>query len=203
MKRSTNLLCLAHLLACVLCADTGVIIPTGKQAPDPSILALSEMAIDIVVDGGHATVSMQEVFHNKTDRVLEGAYSLVLPGDAAVSDFAVWDSVVRIPGVILERKRAGDLYEEIRNQAIDPGLLQSDEVSESNAEGEAKHSAAFTAKIAPIPLQGYKRIELQYRQTVPVEQLASALLVPLKPTTYARKRPSAFRLRFTSAIHTR
>jgi Ca-activated chloride channel family protein len=174
-----------------------VIVPTDKQAPDPTVLGLSELAVDIVVDGGHATVSMREIFHNKTDRILEGAYSLVLPGDAAISDFAVWDGVVRIPGVILERKRAGELYEQIRNQAIDPGLLQSDEVSEGNAEGEAKHSAGFTAKIVPIPGQGYKRIELQYRQTVPVEQLASAFVLPLKPTTYAPEMAD----RFSVTIH--
>lgn len=155
------------------------------------------MAVDIVVDNGHATVSIQEIFHNKTDLVQEGTYSLVLPGDAAISDFAVWDGVVRIPGVILERKRAGELYEEIRNQAIDPGLLQSDEVSESNAEGGMKYTAAFTAKIAPIPLQGYKRIELQYRQTIPVEQLASAFVLPLKPTTYAPETAE----RFSVTIH--
>ena len=157
------------------------------------------MAVDIVVDGGHATVTMRQVFQNKTDRVLEGTYSLVLPGDAAISDFAVWDGVVRIPGVILERKRAGELYEEIRNQAIDPGLLQSDEVSEGNAEGEAKHSAAFTAKIVPIPLEGYKRVELQYRQTVPVEQLASAFVLPLKPTTYAPETAEQFSI--TIRVH--
>lgn len=199
MKRSTTLLFLAQIFASVLCADSGVIIPADKQTPDPSILALSEMSVDIVIDDGHATVSMREVFHNKTDRVLEGAYSLVLPGDAAISDFAVWDGVVRIPGVILERKRAGQLYEEIRNQAIDPGLLQSDEVTEGNAEGEAKHSAAFTAKIAPIPVQGYKRIELQYRQTVPVEQLASSFVLPLKPTTYAPETAE----QFSVTIHVR
>ncbi|MGC2659679.1 MAG: VIT and VWA domain-containing protein [Bryobacteraceae bacterium] len=199
MKRSIALLLFAQLSACVLCADSGVIIPTDRQTPDPSVLALSEMAVDITIDSGHATVSMREVFHNKTDRVLEGAYTLVLPGDAAISDFAVWDGVVRIPGVILERKRAGELYDEIRNQAVDPGLLQSDEVSESNAGGEAKHSAAFTAKIAPIPSQGYKRIELQYRQSVPVEQLSSSFVLPLKPSTYAPETAE----RFSVTIHVR
>ena len=40
---------------------------------------------------------------------------------------AVWDDLVRIPAVILERKRAGEIYDSLRNQSIDPGLLQMGE----------------------------------------------------------------------------
>src|SRR5271167_1122973 len=64
---------------------------------------------------------------------------------------------------------------------IDLRLLQSGAVTERNAEGEAKRSAEFTAKIVPSPVNGYKRVELAYRQTVPVDQLASAFVLPLKP----------------------
>ena len=171
---------LALLLLSLAAGANGVITPGDKQSPDPSILSLSDMAVKIVIDDGHATVSTRQVFHNKTDSTLEGTYTLALPGDAAISDFAVWDGVVRIPGVILERKRADQLYEQIRNEAIDPGLLQSGEVTDSRAEGEARRTTAFSAKIVPIPAQGYKRVELEYRQSVPVEQLASAFVFPLK-----------------------
>ena len=145
-------------------ADNGVIVPSDKQAPDAAVLAIDSLQIRVVVDGGHARVRLQEVFANKTNKVLEGAYSLVLPGDAAISDFAVWDDLTRIPGVILERKRAGELYAQIRNEAIDPGLLQSGEVAESNDEGQASRSSEFSAKIVPIPAYGFKRVEAEYRE---------------------------------------
>ncbi|MGA8028050.1 MAG: VIT and VWA domain-containing protein [Bryobacteraceae bacterium] len=175
---STALVCLG-----LLRADTGVIIPTGKNAPDDSMLSVESMDVHILIDNGHAIVSLKEVFRNKTLRVLEGTYSLALPESAAVSDFAVWDDLTRIPGVILERKRAEELYRNIRNQALDPGLLESGEVSESNAPGEARHSSEFTVQIIPIPAFGYKRIEAEYRQNVPVTQLASDFIFPLKPTS--------------------
>lgn len=180
------------LLICVtLCAstafaDSGVIIPSGKSAPDSSILSTESINVQIVIDNGHATVSLKEVFHNHQDRTLEGIYSLALPGNAAVSDFAVWDDLTRIPGVILERKRANELYEEIRNQAIDPGLLQSGEVSESNAPDQAKRSTEFTVNIVPILPYGYKRIEAEYRETIPVSQLASSFVLPLKASVPLR-----------------
>ena len=66
----------------------------------------------------------------KKDKVLivsgtiDGRWTFSLPENAAVSDFAVWDGVTRIPGVILERRRAREIYEDLRAQAIDPGLLE-------------------------------------------------------------------------------
>ncbi len=145
-------------------ADSWQITPSNLQAPSQDVLSIAEFHADIKIDGGHAIVSIREVFRNKTNVVLEGTFGAALPGDAAISDFAVWDDVVRIPGVILERKRAGELYDQIRAMQIDPGLLQSGEVSESTAEGEAKRSAAFSAKIVPIPGEGFKRVELEYRR---------------------------------------
>jgi Ca-activated chloride channel homolog len=179
-----GLLLIGWLLLCAPTntrADSWQITPSGTQMPAQGALSVAEFHANIKIESGHAIVSIREVFRNKTGNVLEGSFGTALPGDAAISDFAVWDDVVRIPGVILERKRAGELYDQIRAMQIDPGLLQSGEVSESNAEGQARRSTEFSAKIVPIPAQGYKRVELAYRQTVPVDQLASAFVLPLKP----------------------
>ena len=166
-------------------ADSGVIIPSGKQSPDANVLAIDSLQIHIVIDNGHATVHLQEIFHNKTSQSLEGTYSLELPSSAAISDFAVWDDLTRIPGVILERKRAAELYEQIRNQTLDPGLLESGEVSESENPGEAKHSTEFSVKIVPIPAYGYKRVEAEYRQRLPMSQLSTGFAIPLKPVSFS------------------
>jgi Ca-activated chloride channel family protein len=178
----------------LLSADSGVIIPSGHTSPDPAVLAIDSMNIRVVIDNGHAAVRLREVFHNKTADVLEGSYSLALPDGAAVSDFAVWDDVTRIPGVILERKRASELYAQLRNEAVDPGLLQSGEVTESQAPGEARHSSEFAVKIVPIPAFGYKRLEAEYRQNLAMTQLSSNFALPLKPVTYAAQTVANFSL---------
>ena len=103
--------------------------------------------------------------------VLEGNYIFALPSRAAISDFAVWDGVTRIPGVILERKRAEEIYNALKWQAIDPGLLQ---MGERGAE-EARRSQVFSAHIVPIPAFGTKRLEIEYHETLPVENLESLL----------------------------
>ena len=42
-------------------ADSGVLVPGGKQAPDPAILSLTEMQVEIHVDNGDARVWVRQV----------------------------------------------------------------------------------------------------------------------------------------------
>lgn len=174
-----------YLIAGLVCAaslsaDTGVLIPGDRQQPDAAVFSLNEMALEIVIDNGTARVQVRQIFGNHTNGVLEGVYHFALPSKATVSDFAVWDDVTRIPGVILERRRAGEIYEEAKRQTIDPGLLQ---MGERDA-AEAGRSQLFTARIVPIPAFGTKRIEMEYQHPVPVDQFQSEFVVPLKPDVY-------------------
>src|SRR5271157_1317672 len=146
--------------------DAGVLIPSTAKQPDPKVLTLDEMSIAIVIDNGNAKVKVQQIFSNHTGGPLEGNYVFALPGRALISDFAVWDDTTRIPGVILERKRAEELYNDIRAQAIDPGLLQ---MGERDAD-EARRSSIFSARISPVPPFGTKRVEMEYQERLQVEQ---------------------------------
>ncbi len=166
-----------------LFADAGSLIPTTKQAPDPAILSMEEMAIDIHIDGSNARVLMRQIFASHVASVSEGNYVFTLPGGALVSNFAVWDGAVRIPGVILERKRAEEMYENIRLQAIDPGLLQ---MGETDSDG-GRRTSVFSAKVVPIPPFGAKRVEIEYHQRLPLENLVSYLAIPLKPEAYRQQ----------------
>ena len=174
--------------------DSGVLIPTDKQEPDPSVLALSEMQVDIRIDNGDARVWVRQIFANRTNRVQEGNYNFALPNGTTVSDFAVWDGPVRIPAVILERKRAQAIYQQLKSQAIDPGLLEQGESGAGS--GEAQRSSIFSAHIVPIPAWGTKRLEMEYHQHLPVEALKSYFLLPLKPDAYAGQKTARLSIHF-------
>jgi Ca-activated chloride channel family protein len=180
--------------------DGGVLIPRDKAQPDPAILSLEEMEITIRIDNGDARVYVRQIFANHTWRIEEGNYVFALPTRATVSDFAVWDGPTRIPAVILERKRAEEIYNQLKQQSIDPGLLQ---MGERGAE-EAKRSAVFSARIVPIPAHGTKRLEFEYHETIPVENLKSYFAIPLRPDAYqaqaARHLWINFELRSAHAI---
>ncbi|MBS1824786.1 MAG: VWA domain-containing protein [Acidobacteria bacterium] len=173
-------------------ADSGVILPGDKPEPDPKILSLAEMDIDVLIDNQVARVRIKQIFQSHVLGNLEGRYLIALPSRSAVSDFAVWDDVTRIPGVILERRRAEEIYENLRWQSIDPGLLQQGE----RGEDEARRNAIFSARIVPIPGYGTKRLEMQYHETLPVEELQSFFAVPLRPDAYRVQTAARLSIRF-------
>ncbi len=175
-----------------LFADAGVLIPRDKQQPNPAILSLEEMEITVRIDNGDARVFVRQVFANHTGGIEEGNYIFALPSHATISDFATWDGPVRLPAVILERKRAEELYNQLKRQAIDPGLLQ---MGERGAE-EAKRSSVFSARIVPIPAFGTKRLEIEYHEPIPVENLKSYFAIPLRPDAYSAQAAAHLTINF-------
>jgi Ca-activated chloride channel homolog len=192
MNRAWKASLILLLAAVPAFGDGGVLIPKDKAQPDPSVLSLEEMDITVEVDNGDARVFVRQIFVNHTWAIQEGNYVFALPSNAAVSDFAVWDGPVRIPAVILERKRAGEIYNQLKQQSIDPGLLQ---MGERGSE-EAKQSAIFSAKIVPIPGFGTKRLEFEYHEAIPVENLKSYFAIPLRPDAYQAQTARHFRITF-------
>src|SRR5689334_15483494 len=122
--KSLLILLLSLAIPIPLIADAGVLIPRDKQQPDPAILSLDEMEVTIRIDNGDARVFVRQIFANHTSAIEEGNYVFALPSKAMVSDFATWDGPTRLPAVILERKRAEEIYNQLKQQAVDPGLLQ-------------------------------------------------------------------------------
>src|SRR5580658_3150643 len=175
-----------------LLGDAGVLIPRDKQQPNPAVLSLEEMEITVRIDNGDARVFVRQVFANHTAAIEEGNYVFALPSHATISDFATWDGPVRLPAVILERKRAEDIYNQLKQQAIDPGLLQMGE----RGPEEAKRSSVFSARIVPIPAWGTKRLEIEYHESIPVENLKSYFAIPLRPDAYQAQAAVHFRINF-------
>ncbi len=174
--------------------DAGVLIPSSDtDKPDPSKLSLAEMQVSILVDNQNANVSVRQIFASHVGAVLEGQYLFGINPEALVSDFAVWDGPVRVPGVILERKRAEEIYNALRLQAIDPGLLQQGEQGE---EGGSRVSF-FSARVSPIPAYGTKRLELAYTERLPLERLQSYFYFPLKPRQFQNQAAGRLRVDLT------
>jgi Ca-activated chloride channel family protein len=176
----------------LLQADAGILIPRDKSQPDPAILSLEEMEFTIRIDNGDARIFVKQIFANHTGGIEEGNYIFALPSQATVSDFAVWDGPTRIPAVVLERKRAEEIYNQLRAQRIDPGILQ---MGERGSE-EAKRSSVFSARIVPIQAYGTKRLEFEYHQSIPVETLKSYFAIPLRPDAYQSQMARHLRINF-------
>ena len=167
-------------------AQSGVLIPSTSNKPDPNTLSLQVMNVDVLIDNQHARVKVMQIFDSHSSQILEGKYLFALPETASISDFAVWDADVRIPGVMMEKRRANKAYSEIKQQQVDPGLLQQDDEHEGRS--------SFSAKVFPIPAYGTKRVEMEYTEVLPVDSLASHFTFPLKPSFGDAERVEEFNL---------
>ncbi len=192
MKRALLLASMLLVAHCSAHADTGVLIPRDKQQADPAVLSLEEMEVDVVIDNGDARVFIRQIFANHTANIEEGTYVFALPSGSTVSDFAVWDGPMRIPALILERRRAEEIYDQARMQAIDPGMLAAGERDGSNPAS----SSIFSAKIVPIPAYGTKRLDIEYHQRLTVTDFQQGFVLPLQPSAYKAQRAGRFKLQF-------
>jgi len=155
-------------------AQSGVLMPLPSAKPDLKILSLAVMNVEILIDNQHATVKLMQIFDNHTASTLEGKYVFALPVSSLISDFAVWDNDSRIPGVMIENRRANQIYAQIKQTMTDPGILQTTDETES--------ASGFSAKIFPINSFGTKRLEMEYTEDLAVENLTSNFTFPLKPS---------------------
>ncbi|MFN7955629.1 MAG: VIT domain-containing protein [bacterium] len=170
-------------------AQAGLLVPTSTGTQDPKVLSLREMRVDVGIARGYTRVNAVQIFENHTGSVQEGTYRFALPPSAAVGDFAIWDGVVRIPGVILEKRRARAIYRDLTTQRIDPGLLQQGEEEDEGepepggTSGSRRPSggALFSVTVAPIPPHATKRLELQFQQELPFTESEGELRIALAP----------------------
>lgn len=173
-------------------ADAGVLIPAESTEPDARILSLEDMQIEITIENGDARIFVRQIFANHTNHPEEGNYVFALPSGSTVSDFAVWDGAVRIPAVILTRRRAREVYEDVRAQQLDPGLLEMGERTEDSA----RQSSLFSAHIVPISAYGTKRLELEYHQTIDINNWKTQFVFPLRPDAYKNQAAKHLKLSF-------
>src|SRR2546426_1557605 len=188
------LITLLLMAPAIASAQSGILIPSSTEKPDPAVLSLDEMSVNVLIDNQYARVRVTQIFGNRTDRIQEGRYVFLIPTTASISDFAVWDGDVRIPGVILEHRRAEEIYKDLALQSIDPGLLSQ--------ESEDAANTAFTVRVAPIPAYGTKRLELEYTELLSVDNLESYFSFPFKPSEYGTQLVGhlQIRLQITSRV---
>ena len=61
---------------------------------------------------------------------------------------------------------------------------------------EAKRSSVFSARITPIPARGTKRLEIEYHESIPVENLKSFFAIPLRPDAYQAQAAAHLKINF-------
>ncbi|MFL5340111.1 MAG: VIT domain-containing protein [Gemmataceae bacterium] len=103
-----------------------------------------------------ARTTIEESFVNHTPETLEGVFHFPLPADSSISGFGMWIGDQLVMADVVEKQRAREIYEQIKREKRDPGLL------------EWSGGNIFTARVWPIFAHSEKRIKIVYTQVLPL-----------------------------------
>lgn len=140
----------------------------NQPSQDLQPIEFSKLKIDIKVTGNLATTTMDITYFNPNRRRLEGKFYFPLNRGQTVSRFALDVNGHLREGVVVEKTRAVQIFEDVERRRIDPGLLEM--VPGNN----------FKARIYPIPAYGYKRLVIAYEQELEETEEGYLYRLPLQ-----------------------
>jgi len=136
----------------------------GKGNPD---VYLQSLDIQVEVTGNIASTRYTMVFKNKTDRVLEGSLTFPLPDGRSVTHYALDINGKMREGVPVEKERATEVFEEIEQRRVDPGLLER--VAGNN----------FRTRVYPFLAHGTRIVSIGYEEELPLEKDSLRYRLPM------------------------
>jgi len=164
-----------------ICAD-GIIIIDPHQRPVPrpgyrpapyTPLSVQSHKVDISIDDNIARTTIDEVFYNPNNAVLEGTFIFPLPERAAISKFSLFIDGKETQGEVLAKDKARTIYEDIVRKMKDPALL------------EYVGRDMFKARVYPIPARGTRRVKLSYSETVKADSGLYSYTYPLNTEKFS------------------
>jgi Ca-activated chloride channel homolog len=130
--------------------------PTIWLAPDQRAqpIRLSSLDIQVRMQGFVARTTLDLVFDNPNDRILEGEFVFPLAAGQSVAGYALEVNGAMREGVVVDKQTARVAFEETTRRQIDPGLA---ELTAGNV---------FRTRLYPIPARGSKRVRLHIESTL-------------------------------------
>jgi Ca-activated chloride channel family protein len=111
----------------------------GRLVAHKGELPLGSARLEVVARGGLARVSLEQRFENRNAEPLQVTYSLPLPADAVVSQFAFRIGERRVVGEIARREEARERFEEAIAEGRTAALL------------DQERSSLFTQELGNVP----------------------------------------------------
>lgn len=113
---------------------------------------ISEVKTDVKVVGTIAITTVDMIFYNPNNRVLEGELQFPLGDGQSISRFALDINGKLREGVVVDKAIGQEAFETVIRQKIDPGLL------------EKTQGNNFKTRVYPLPAKGTRRVVIAYEQ---------------------------------------
>lgn len=161
-----KLMCLAvPLLITPIANAAGLMKPASSGLPD---LEIREHHVNVVVEDGYVTTSVEQIFHNPNPSDLEAVYSFPVPELAAVGEFIYWINDQPVIGEVVEKAKARKIYEEEKAAGRNTAIAEKDEYK------------TFDISVYPVKAQSDVKIRLVYIQPAYVDTGVGRYVYPLE-----------------------
>lgn len=136
---------------------TPVLEITGLRKEE-SPVRITDVKMDVKVVGTMAVTTIDMIFFNPNQRILEGQFEFPLGEGQSISRFALDINGKLREGVVVEKQKGQQVFEDIIRLQVDPGLL------------EKTKGNNFRTRVYPLPAQGKRRIVIAYEQELKKEK---------------------------------
>lgn len=134
------------------------------------------------VSGIVARTQVTQTFANQTDEWLEGVYRFPLPENAAVDSLKMIIGEQVIEGEIQEKQQAERTYQTAKREGKRASLVRQERAN------------IFTTKLANIAPQETINIQIEFQQTIAIDETTFSLRMPLGITPRYTKINSAIKM---------
>jgi Ca-activated chloride channel family protein len=156
---------LFQLLAWAQDVPPALFVKEGEQS---QALKVTSVSVDTRIYGSLAETTMTLSFYNPASREVAGDLYFPLPQGATISGYALDIGGVMVDGVVVEKDRGRQVFEEIVRQGIDPGLVEW--VKGNN----------FKTRVFPIPAAGSRTVSIRYLCDLIEKEQKRYYYLPLK-----------------------
>ncbi|MBK1622440.1 VIT and vWA domain-containing protein [Afifella marina] len=166
LKRLT----LAAGLVLGIAATAPVADAAGLMTPKDGTPALDlrDQAVDVVVEGGYAVVTVEQTFANPNAEDMEAIYSFPVPERAAVSEFTYWIDGKPVTAEVMEKENARKIYEGEKAAGRETALAEQDEYK------------TFDMTVWPVRAGSDVKIRLAYIQPAKLDTGIGRFVYPLE-----------------------
>lgn len=117
-----------------------------------SPVRISDVKVDVKVIGNIAVTTVDMQFYNPNNRILEGQLDFPLGDGHSISRFALDINGKLREGVVVDKAKGQQVFEDVIRQNVDPGLL------------EKTQGNSYRARVYPLPGKGTRRAVIAYEQ---------------------------------------
>ncbi|MGF1759370.1 VIT and VWA domain-containing protein [Photobacterium sagamiensis] len=144
---------------------SGLLKPQGSQYQD---LEIREHHVDVVIEDGYATTTIDQVFFNPNSDELEALYSFPVPKHAVVGEFIYWINDQPVIAEAVEKTKAKQIYNDQKAQGNATALTEKDSYK------------TFEMQVFPIQPNQTVKVRLVYMQDALLDHGIGRYVYPME-----------------------